>query len=33
LNISVDACFADTVLLNLIDACLIDFNFVKRIKR
>jgi len=32
LNISFDICFADKILLNLIDACLIEFNFVKRIE-
>jgi len=32
LNTLVDTCFVDKILLNLIDACLIVFNFVKRIE-
>jgi len=28
----VDNCFANKILLNLIDACLIEFNFVRRIE-
>jgi len=26
------ACFADKIMLNLIDTCLIEFNFVKIIE-
>jgi len=32
LNTSVDAYFANKILLNLIDAYLIEFNFVKIIE-
>jgi len=32
LNILVDTCFANKIMLNLIDACLIEFNYVKGIK-
>jgi len=32
LNISVDVCFIDKILLNLIDNCLIEFKPVKRIE-
>jgi len=32
LNKLVYACFADKIQLNLIDACLIEFNSVKRIE-
>jgi len=32
LNISVDTCFTDKILLNLIDSYLIEFNSVKRIE-
>jgi len=32
LNISVDTYFANKILLNLIDTCLLEFNSAKRIE-
>jgi len=32
LNILVDICFANKILLNLIDVVLIEFNYVKGIE-
>jgi len=33
LNILVDTCLANKIMLNLIEACLIKFNYVKGIER